>query len=243
MPSCPGCGRELSFTGVAKHLAQTQNQVCREIYDDVFRFEASSSAGSDEVRSFDGDFFGAGEDYMPSDFGGNRDDDEMDIDNEEKLYREDKGGNEDEDDLESELEEDEDELLVEEFDAGWEPARSQMADSEPVDDQSVKGDAPQTRSAAEEQDYNEPVIVKFPGNAGAPIAHVEAIGHHAYKQQISNAELCWAPFKSKIDWEIAKWAKLHGPGSTAFDDLLGIEGVSILLLFIFILTDLLYELP
>ncbi|KAI9435011.1 hypothetical protein F5148DRAFT_1294986 [Russula earlei] len=35
----------------------------------------------------------------------------------------------------------------------------------------------------------------------------------------------WAPFASKIDWEIAKWAKLQGAGSTAFLDLLAIGGV------------------
>ena len=29
-----------------------------------------------------------------------------------------------------------------------------------------------------------------------------------------------------MDWEIAKWAKLPGAGSTAFPDLLAIEGVS-----------------
>ncbi|KAJ3562007.1 hypothetical protein NP233_g9840 [Leucocoprinus birnbaumii] len=33
------------------------------------------------------------------------------------------------------------------------------------------------------------------------------------------------PFKSKVDWEMARWAKLRGPGSTAFSELLAIEGV------------------
>jgi hypothetical protein len=36
----------------------------------------------------------------------------------------------------------------------------------------------------------------------------------------------WAPFASKMDWEVAKWAKLQGAGSTAFSDLLVIDGVS-----------------
>jgi len=35
----------------------------------------------------------------------------------------------------------------------------------------------------------------------------------------------WVPFKLKLDWEIAKWAKLHGAGSMAFSDLLAIEVV------------------
>ncbi|THU75106.1 hypothetical protein K435DRAFT_591247, partial [Dendrothele bispora CBS 962.96] len=35
----------------------------------------------------------------------------------------------------------------------------------------------------------------------------------------------WAPFNSRMDWEVARWAKLRGTGSTAFSDLLDIEGV------------------
>ncbi|KAJ3998021.1 hypothetical protein F5050DRAFT_1798690 [Lentinula boryana] len=33
----------------------------------------------------------------------------------------------------------------------------------------------------------------------------------------------WAPFVSKMDWELAHWAKLRGAGSTAFSDLLAID--------------------
>ena len=36
----------------------------------------------------------------------------------------------------------------------------------------------------------------------------------------------YAPFLSKTEWEIARWAKLRGPGSTAFSELMGIDGVS-----------------
>ncbi|KAJ7926370.1 hypothetical protein B0H13DRAFT_2229408 [Mycena leptocephala] len=41
----------------------------------------------------------------------------------------------------------------------------------------------------------------------------------------STATNPYAPFKSKVDWEIAKWAKFRGAGSTAFTDLLNIGGV------------------
>ncbi|KAM6501567.1 hypothetical protein JOM56_001544, partial [Amanita muscaria] len=33
------------------------------------------------------------------------------------------------------------------------------------------------------------------------------------------------PFKSRLDWEFAKWAKLRGPSSTALTELLAIEGL------------------
>ncbi|KAH7903443.1 hypothetical protein BJ138DRAFT_974905, partial [Hygrophoropsis aurantiaca] len=36
----------------------------------------------------------------------------------------------------------------------------------------------------------------------------------------------WAPFTSCIDYELACWAKLRGSGSTAFSDLLAIDGLT-----------------
>ncbi|KAG1837613.1 hypothetical protein F4604DRAFT_1931480 [Suillus subluteus] len=36
----------------------------------------------------------------------------------------------------------------------------------------------------------------------------------------------YAPFTSKLDWEMARWAKLRGPSSTAFSELVSIEGLS-----------------
>ncbi|KIL55290.1 hypothetical protein M378DRAFT_49930, partial [Amanita muscaria Koide BX008] len=35
----------------------------------------------------------------------------------------------------------------------------------------------------------------------------------------------YAPFLSKLDWELARWAKVHGPSSSALTQLLQIEGV------------------
>lgn len=37
----------------------------------------------------------------------------------------------------------------------------------------------------------------------------------------------WAPFTSEIDWKVTRWAKLRGPGSTAFSELLAIVGVHV----------------
>jgi hypothetical protein len=36
----------------------------------------------------------------------------------------------------------------------------------------------------------------------------------------------YALFSSKLEWEIARWAKTCGPSSTAVSNLLGIKGVS-----------------
>ncbi|KAJ7125731.1 hypothetical protein C8R46DRAFT_1250545 [Mycena filopes] len=63
--------------------------------------------------------------------------------------------------------------------------------------------------------------------AGRAIAVPSASSEETYGSSLSDAasENPYAPFKSKVDWEIARWAKLRGAGSTAFSDLLGIEGV------------------
>ena len=41
----------------------------------------------------------------------------------------------------------------------------------------------------------------------------------------------FAPFNNQTDWELAKWAKLRGPGSTSFTELMGVTGVCIAILY------------
>ena len=48
---------------------------------------------------------------------------------------------------------------------------------------------------------------------------------HVYGAALGGGDNHWAPFNSKKDWEIARWAKLQGAGSTAFLELLAIDGV------------------
>ena len=75
-----------------------------------------------------------------------------------------------------------------------------------------------------------PVYVsKFGGQAGKPLtaSSIHGVaGYSGYAEQTGGHENIWAPFKSKLEWEIAQWAKLRGPGATAFTELLEIEGVS-----------------
>ncbi|EPQ50619.1 hypothetical protein GLOTRDRAFT_50393 [Gloeophyllum trabeum ATCC 11539] len=102
---------------------------------------------------------------------------------------------------------------------------------EPSDgcDDAVRGD----RAHAEESLRKQPVIEKFElGAAGAPIREAGA-RVHAYSEYMEGThrseENPWAPFASKLDWELARWAKLRGPSSTALTELLQIEGVRDLL--------------
>ncbi|KAM6491662.1 hypothetical protein JOM56_012906 [Amanita muscaria] len=76
-------------------------------------------------------------------------------------------------------------------------------------------------------------IEPFPGSyAGKPIqargsepTYVNYIDQLKASESESEAENTWAPFNPKLDWEIARWAKLRGPGSTAVSDLLSIDGL------------------
>ena len=73
-------------------------------------------------------------------------------------------------------------------------------------------------------------VVSFTqGGAGAlaPDAHQ---GSTVYQStQLVLGSSAWAPFQSQCDWEFARWAKLHGPTSSAVTDLLAIPGVRVLI--------------
>jgi hypothetical protein len=75
-------------------------------------------------------------------------------------------------------------------------------------------------------------IVKFPlHSAGAIMRGSDSSlgqphGFQAYRNQLDSTSSMWAPFTSHIDYEVARWAKLRGKGSTAFSELLEIKGVS-----------------
>jgi len=63
--------------------------------------------------------------------------------------------------------------------------------------------------------------------AGQPLTHQES-RDHVYGATLGGGDNPWAPFNSKKDWEIARWAKLQGAGLTAFSELLAINGVRFL---------------
>ncbi|KAG2346551.1 hypothetical protein BDR05DRAFT_878079 [Suillus weaverae] len=75
----------------------------------------------------------------------------------------------------------------------------------------------------------EPIIVRYPcRRAGQPVDLTQLSSNSTYCAHLGslNTNNIYAPFASKIDWEMARWAKLQGPSSTAFSDLLSIESLS-----------------
>ncbi|KAF8337229.1 hypothetical protein F5887DRAFT_890749 [Amanita rubescens] len=70
-------------------------------------------------------------------------------------------------------------------------------------------------------------IKHFPGNtAGMPIGQsaMGQSGFTAYQSRLSSSS-SYAPFASKVDWEIARWAKLQKISMTAVSELFQISGV------------------
>ena len=55
------------------------------------------------------------------------------------------------------------------------------------------------------------------------------VGYEGYSHALSAEDGTvdkWAPFSTRTEWELAWWAKLRGPSSTALSELLKIDGVS-----------------
>ncbi|KAF5345632.1 hypothetical protein D9758_015168 [Tetrapyrgos nigripes] len=74
----------------------------------------------------------------------------------------------------------------------------------------------------------EPYVKPYPDpRAGTPLSSQTLyIGdNQQYRERLGDRSNIWAPFQSEMDWRIAKWAKMRGPSSTAFDELLAIQGV------------------
>jgi hypothetical protein len=78
------------------------------------------------------------------------------------------------------------------------------------------------------QEMSTLVVDKFPfGNPGMPIPD-KPHGLSVYESwQATSVTSPWAPFRSELDWNVARWVKMCGPTSTAVTELLAIPGVGI----------------
>ena len=79
---------------------------------------------------------------------------------------------------------------------------------------------------AESQLKIQPFVVPYPNpRVEDPTG---ALANASYELEIAQDKMNqYAPFPSQLDWDIAKWAKLRGPGSTSFDELLAIPSVCV----------------
>ena len=147
----------------------------------------------------------------------------------------------DEDDEEKEEEEEEaeeDADVFEEEDA-WEPPplihppfnAGLNQDNNPDPDRGEDGPSvasSASRQRAQEGLFRKTFIVPFPGcHAGAPTPCASTSSYDQYQREVdTHGRNPYAPFRSAVDWKVAHWAKMRGPGSTAVTELLQIEEVS-----------------
>jgi hypothetical protein len=72
-------------------------------------------------------------------------------------------------------------------------------------------------------------VVNFPGAGKKLGTQPLPAGYWQYADRLHDQESNlseWAPFSTRLEWEVAHWAKLRGPSSTALSELLQIDGVS-----------------
>ena len=236
MVFCSGCGGTFSHgSGYLNHVRLSRNTDCAAIYQQSLDYQSDAPADSDadsDIENDDAELHAApiiwndnisdhniedvfDENYIPG------------VSPERDVESENPG-------WENELETDEEEEFGENDDEHWEPPPPQsLADD--VDfldeqEQDNPGSSREARMAAEDAFRQHPVVEKYPDNhAGAPISNKKSVSkNESYAKAINNKHNSWAPFSSQIDWEVARWAKLRGPGSTALSDLLKIDGVSVI---------------
>ncbi len=183
---------------------------------------------TEDIPIFSGDFFG--EDYDPNEFPGFEDQVPGHANSEKKV---DVNHSPNTSDSESSAESDDEDL---DHESHWEPPRPTVT--------TVDGSRADTTAATPDPDVamndvnataTNPLkniqmyINRFPGHAGetiGPMPSTRDPAHVHYMNSVNGQSDPWAPFASEIDWEVAKWAKLRGPSSTSFSDLLAIPGVS-----------------
>ncbi|KAL0568561.1 hypothetical protein V5O48_013420, partial [Marasmius crinis-equi] len=194
----------------------------------------------DQPAHFQGDFFG--DDYSTEDFPGfdvGREEGDHDVGEDYDEDGEEVYGDKDEDDEDGQ----EDDNLAPELEPTFERSRQPFCvpeggSSEP-ESMDIDATIPVSQKIPPLRDllaHKEGVYVtSFGGQAGAPVQSSQQTTHvfHNPKDGFEDYERKLKvpggsphhPFNSYLDWSVAHWAKMRGPSSTAFSDLLAIDGV------------------
>jgi hypothetical protein len=244
---CSGCDTTFTLRGYQSHLSQTQDPLCRAVFDrlkksyETYQQLLGQAANSSDEAEADI----IQDDVLEQDLEG------MDLDSavENQIHEE---MSEDEDD-DSELEDIG--HMVAELEGGWEPLREGAPLADPtrgadehneihsdLDTSDLDEEKSDSDNLARQRNLNRYIIGdgygvkpavrilytdKYPSSqAGKPLSQEES-RDYGYSVSLGGGDNPWAPFRSKKDWEIAQWAKLRGVGSTAFSEFLAIDGVNI----------------
>ncbi|KAI1781775.1 hypothetical protein LXA43DRAFT_977924 [Ganoderma leucocontextum] len=233
---CAGCNGWYTINGYFHHLRQTSKPACIAIRDSDEHYRASGSDANStrssqstgaEPQQFEGDYFG---EYQPGDC------DDFDDYNADADENPEPDG--DDDEVAEEAEAEEADTLNFQEEGSWEeppPQDDDDAIAMDVDDEGLVEDrsteALDLRTAqhrAQEQLCTKTFVNRFPDpRAGAPLLTKESSAYDNYQTELDpEGENPYRPFTSRLDWEIARWAKMRGPGSSAVTELLAIKGVN-----------------
>ncbi|KAF8871151.1 hypothetical protein BD779DRAFT_1680609 [Infundibulicybe gibba] len=237
---CPGCFVYFSPDGFSRHILNTTNPACRSIFEQIIRAAAApdpdDEALGDSLAGYEtGDEMEVNLDTSGGADGGASDD--IDVAWLDHEGNQPERGSEvpDADEFPWDGEEDDEGGIIPEDDGALESD----GDEEPWPPPAVPGDfdldqSPLPAQPPQPVDENantatggepvKPFVETLQSSrAGEPLPeHVLEPGYSGYKTGLAGGNNQWAPFNSKLDWELARWAKVRGPGSTAVSDLLGI---------------------
>ncbi|THH20297.1 hypothetical protein EUX98_g8611 [Antrodiella citrinella] len=194
---------------------------CMDVEDD----DGDESDNDEPVIAFRGSFFDDDDDDDAAGF------DQPDpFDGAEKEGEEGGGGLEPSDDEDDEDDEDEDPIEYEDPQPWEAPAPALPQPQAPVTPEDVAEQGPQIppppgRTNIEEALRQDIHVKVHPSPlAGKPVQQ-NATTFATYHGVSPTDDNPYAPFPNQREWLIARWAKLRGPGSTALDELLKIDGV------------------
>ncbi|KAH8080741.1 hypothetical protein BXZ70DRAFT_910952, partial [Cristinia sonorae] len=233
MGKCRACGRTFSSSGFRNHGLQSGNKACRDAYRRRKEYMPGLYDSDSDPDAMDVD-----------------EDERMDVDNgtgsedgNNGVDEGDEEDNEEDDGIETTMtvltrgrrregrrgrrEDEEDEDEDEDEEAGqWQPRPPSvppLAQAPNPAAPAQEAEMPPPGRQRVEDALRQPVHIKhFPlDSAGKPVDQ-RATVFDSYGTDASNP---YAPFASKMEWEIARWSKLLGPGSNCLDRLLSIDGL------------------
>ena len=221
MAACAGCGQTFMISGLASHLKQTRNSQCKAIFETQYGYIPDDSNLALSSDDFCDDF----SDPKPM----NLDLNLTEYDNDFNVPPA-SGIDESDDNSDADLDD-----IFNGFDIGWELAPSPEHDnsynSEDDDrdltdfDERPPLECSTVHNALQNPGHIEQFNDTHPHAQSGICIGAEDDMNMKYQVSLSDKRI-WVLFTSRIDWEIAHWAKLRGPSSTALSELLAIEGVS-----------------
>ncbi|RPD72981.1 hypothetical protein L226DRAFT_546761 [Lentinus tigrinus ALCF2SS1-7] len=234
---CDGCKKPFLVTRFRSHLDRT---IDSRADDEDTEPEVAQDFAGDYFGEYDGNCFDDYDEYNGPPEGEDGDDEDYGAEGEAGAEGDgEDGSSSDEDEVEDDF------LLAEEAErhaeeGDWEPAPradipSQHERNTTEIEEEIHGDdaVREAYKRTHTHLHAKTFTVPFPSvQAGAPIDDDhEDTEYERFQSALGgdHKDNPYAPFLSRIDWEIARWAKMRGPGSTAVSELLQIKDIVTLL--------------